>query len=185
MPPTMLEAKLSLRGRSLVTDMGCAPLLNPPNAGCPSLIESNLPERGPDGLPNPPTMSIAVDRTSSLAWESSAFDRCVRRGDAMSLLVMLIGEDRPSISRVNGSSPNRGYVESSKPASNKVVSTYELAPPAKPLGDFLCHENRRSFSLSRSFCGLLPHWTSKGRGVPTGVLSVVEARSRSLVAGEK
>ena len=91
----------------------------------------------------------------------------------------------PAISSSKGSSPNNGYVESSNSASNKVVSTKELAPPAKPLGDFLCHEKRRSFSLSLSFCGLLPHWESKARGVPTGVLSVVDVCSKSLVAGEK
>ena len=78
-------------------------------------------------------------------------------------------------------SPKSGNVGVSKSHSSSVESTYELVLPAKPCA-LRCQEKRRSFSFS--FSDLRREGASKPRGVPTGVGSAVEARSRSLVAGE-
>lgn len=90
-----------------------------------------------------------------------------------------MGDDLPAISCSSDGSPNKGKLESSKSESSSVESTYTLArPPTSTL--LWCHENRRSLSLS-DFRGItLP----KLLGVPTGVISVEDTRSRLLGVGE-
>ena len=85
-----------------------------------------------------------------------------------------------AISVVIGS-PHRGKVGSAKSHSSSVESTYKLGVPAGSCA-LRCQENKRS--LSFSFSDFRRDGMSKPRGVPTGVGSAVDVRSKSLVAGE-
>lgn len=92
-----------------------------------------------------------------------------------------IGDDMPAMSRSPNESVKSGKVESSKSEPKSVESTRELTPPAKLLDGLRYHEKSRSFSLS----DFRRYAASKPLGVPIGVVSAVDARSTSLVAGEK
>ena len=93
---------------------------------------------------------------------------------------MLIGDDGPAMSRSDEDCGKSGKVVSSKSGSSRVESRYKVDCPAAVSIGFRCQEKRRSFSLSarRGYEAPMP------RGVPIGVVSAVELRPRSLVAGE-
>lgn len=94
---------------------------------------------------------------------------------------MSIGLARVNMSPGACGSLKRGNERSANSVSNKVESTYALVGPAKML--FLwCHANKFSFSFS--FSGFRERF-AKPLGVPIGVVSAVDERSRSLTEGEK
>lgn len=96
-------------------------------------------------------------------------------------VAMSMGDVRLAISRLKDDSSNMGHVEeSSRSESSNVESMYEVGGPANPSTALRCQEKRRSFSLS----GLRGQAKPKFLGVPTGVVSLVEVRSRSLGVGE-
>jgi len=145
-----------------------------------ALVNESRPLPNPFILASAPTMLIAcvgrislpvVDWSAEVrfeAWLCRDEDVAMSIGVELAMLVMI-------------GSPKRGKIGSSKSHSSSVESTYELGLPAEPCA-LRCQENRRSFSFS--FSDLRREGASKPRGVPTGVGSAVEVRSRSLVAGE-
>lgn len=91
-----------------------------------------------------------------------------------------MGVVRLPMFRKGAGSLKSGKVVSSKSDSKRVESRYELPP--NPLC-LWCQASQFSFSLSLS--ALRGKAAAKPLGVPIGVVSAVDERSRSLTAGEK